>query len=188
MFVKITEELEENNEPDIYIHLFQGLPKAEKMEYIIQKGTEIGICEFTPICMERSIVKISEKDGDKKTQRWQKISETAAKQCKRGVIPKINKPNNLQNIYPIIKEYDMVLIAYEGERNKSLKQIIKQQRNNMQLNKIAIIIGPEGGLTKKEVESLEKEGGICITLGKRILRTETAPLLMAGILLYELEE
>lgn len=158
------------------------------MEYIIQKGTEIGVSEFTPVSMSRSIVKLEGKESEKKIERWQRIAETAAKQCKRDIIPKINCMQNLKNLYEILKKYDIVLIAYEEEEDNSLKaEIEKYKELKEKNNKIAIIIGPEGGLAKEEVEAIKEIGGRPITLGKRILRTETAPLVMAAILLYELE-
>lgn len=173
-----------SSEPLTYIHVFQGLPKADKMEQIIQKGTEIGVSEFTPLQLERCILRLDKKDENKKIDRWQKIAEVAAKQCKRDKIPKINFVHNLKNIYEKIKEYDIVLVAYEDEKQHSLKGYLKKQ----QLKKIAIIIGPEGGISKNEVEELKEHGALTVTLGKQILRTETASIVMASNILYELED
>ena len=183
---KIQQELEYTTESNVYIHLFQGLPKAEKMEIIIQKTIEIGISEITPVIMKRCIVKLDEKAKIKKLERWQKIAEGAAKQSKRDIIPKINLPLNLQNIYENLKNYDIVLVAYEDEQNITIKQILKQIHNNEDI-KIAIIIGPEGGIEKGEIQNLKENGAKVISLGKRILRTETAPIVMASIIMYELE-
>lgn len=189
VILTILQKLEQTGEPKTYIHLFQGLPKADKMEHIIQKGTEIGISEFTPVALSRSIVKLEGKESLKKVERWQKIAQTAAKQCKRDKIPTINSVQNLKNVYENLKEYDIVLIAYEEEQENSLKEEIQKYKEKKEKNnKIAILIGPEGGLAIDEVEMVKKIGGKVVTLGKRILRTETAPLVMASILLYELED
>lgn len=186
--LNIISKIEQSNEPKTYVHIFQGLPKADKMEHIIQKGTEIGVSEFTPVALSRSIVKLEGKESLKKIERWQKIAETAAKQCKRDRIPKINCIQNLKNLYEILKEYDIVLVAYEEEKENLLKTEIQKHINNKEKNlKIAIIVGPEGGLAKEEVNAIKEIGGIAVTLGKRILRTETAPLVMSTILLYEFE-
>lgn len=188
VILNIVQKLQQTNEPKTYVHIFQGLPKADKMEHIIQKGCEIGVSEFTPVSLSRSIVKLEGKESFKKIERWQKIAETAAKQCKRDRIPKINCVQNLKNLYEILKEYDIVLLAYEEEEENTLKaEIQKYKEQKEKNNKIAIIVGPEGGLAKEEVEAIKENGGKVITLGKRVLRTETAPLVMATILLYELE-
>lgn len=185
----IIKKIEQTNEPETYIHVFQGLPKADKMEHIIQKGTEIGVSEFTPVSLSRTIVKLEEKEKIRKIERWQKIAETAAKQCKRDMIPKVNYIQNLKNLYEIFKEYDIVLVAYEDEKENSLKREIQEYKSLKEKNnKIAIIVGPEGGLEQEEIDMIKQFGGKAVTLGKRILRTETAPLVMATIILYELEE
>lgn len=183
---KIVEELNYTTESNVYVHLLQGLPKAEKMETIIQKTTEIGVSEITPIIMERCIVKLDEKSKQKKCERWQKIAEVAAKQSKRDVIPKVNLPLNLKNAYENLRNYDIVLVAYEEEQNTTIKQILKQLHNKEKV-KIAIIIGPEGGIEEQEIQYLKQNGAKIVSLGKRILRTETAPIVMAGIIMYELE-
>lgn len=184
---EILEKLDNSSESSVYIHIFQGLPKAEKLEFIIQKATELGVSEITPLEMSRCVVKIDDKSKEKKILRWKKIAEVAAKQSKRDKITKINNILNIKNIYEKIKNYDIVIVAYENERNNTLKQIISQidKKENI---KIAVIIGPEGGIEEKEVEGLKQYGAKIVTLGKRILRTETAPIVISSILIYELEE
>ncbi len=187
VLLDIVRTLESDAEPRTYIHIFQGLPKADKMEHIIQKGTEIGISEFTPVIMSRCIAKLEEKDAKKKIERWQKIALTAAKQCKRDKIPRVNLQNNLKKLYENLQEYDIVFIAYEEEKTHTLKEeLSKYKSKEDKNNRIAVIIGPEGGLSKEEVDFLVQNGGISVSLGKRILRTETAPLVMSAIILYEL--
>lgn len=172
----------EGTEPNIKITLFQGLPKSDKMEMIIQKSVELGVSEITPVEMKNCIAKI--KDEDKKISRWQAISESAAKQSKRTIIPKINKVEKIKNIKDKIKNYDLVIFAYENEKNISLKNILN---DNKDVVKIAIIIGPEGGFDKEETKELEDFGAKAVSLGKTILRTETASIALISMILYEFE-
>lgn len=187
---QIKEKLENNVESNIKVTIMQGLPKADKMELIIQKSVELGVFDITPIEMKRCVVKLNEKDKTKKIERWQKISEVAAKQCGRNIIPSINSIINLKNICNLLNEYDIVLIAYENEKETTLKQVlneIKESYNQKEI-RIAIIIGPEGGIASEEVEMLKGNGAKSITLGKRILRTETVALNVLSIIMYELED
>lgn len=182
----IIEEIQKTSEPKTYIHILQGLPKFEKMETIIEKCTEIGVSEITPVAMQRCVAKLDEKNKMKKIQRWNKIAEVAAKQSKRDVIPIINEVYNLKNIFQILQNYDIVLVAYEEERDNTLKLELKKIKLKDKI-KIAIIIGPEGGIDKKEIEFLEKNNCKVVTLGPRILRTETAPIVASANVIYELE-
>lgn len=184
----IKERLENNVESNIKVTILQGLPKSDKMELIIQKSVELGVHDITPIEMKRCVVKLTDKDKTKKTQRWQKIAEVAAKQCGRNVIPQINSVTNLKNICNFLKEYDIVLLAYENEKQRTLKEELKKIKVEKQEEiRIAIIIGPEGGISEEEVEMLQENGAIVITLGKRILRTETVALNVLSNIMYELE-
>ncbi len=184
---EILNEVEVKNEPKVYLHIFQGLPKQEKMETIIQKTTEIGVCEITPVVMNRCIVKLDDKSSMKKVERWQKVSEVAAKQSKRDRIPIVNQPISIKSIYEKIKNYDIVLVAYENEEEIGIKTILKQL-NKKDSTKIAVIIGPEGGIEENEIGYLKDIGAKVITLGRRILRTETAPIVLSSIIMYELDE
>ena len=187
---QIKEKIQEQVESNIEVTIFQGLPKADTMEYIIQKSVELGVYDITPVEMKRCVVKLNEKDKSKKIERWQKISEVAAKQCGRDIIPQINNIINIKNICNLIQEYDMVLVAYENEEKNTLKEQlenIKKQNNSKSKVKIGIIIGPEGGLEEKDVETLKENGAKVITLGRRILRTETVALNVLSIIMYELE-
>lgn len=189
----IKQKIKENVESNIEVTIFQGLPKADKMEYIIQKSVELGVYDITPVEMKRCVVKLDEKDKNKKVLRWQKISEVAAKQCGRDLIPKINEVLNIKKLCDLIDKYDIVLVAYENEKENTLKrqiEIIKQKidfdRSNSKF-KIGIVIGPEGGFEQEDVEILKNNGAEIITLGKRILRTETVALNILSIIMYELE-
>ena len=180
---KILEELE-NQEDNIKIDIYQGLPKADKMELIIQKAVELGANAIIPVDMKRCVVKIEPKDEKKKIERWQKIAESAAKQSGRNEIPEIR---NIVKIQDIIKfKYDLILVAYENEKENTLKNELLKLKEYKKVN-IAIVIGPEGGLEEKDVELLKQNGAKVVTLGNRILRTETVALSMLSIIRYELE-
>lgn len=183
----ILEEIFETTEANTHIHIFQGLPKADKFEFIIEKCTEIGVKEITPVVMRRSIVKFEEKDKIKKLERWQKIAEVAAKQSKRDSILKVNNVINFQNVFEKLEDYDILLVAYEEENENTLKKVLGKLKNKQGL-KVAIIIGPEGGIDINELNICKEKGFISITLGKRILRTETASLVISSNILYELED
>lgn len=182
--------IESQTEGNILIDIFQGIPKADKMELIIQKSVELGANSIIPVEMKRCVSKIDEKTKSKKISRWQKISEVAAKQCGRDIIPKINDVIKIENICKMIGKYDIVLLAYENEEINSLKKELhdlkKLNNSNNDNLKIGIIIGPEGGFEKGEVDILQKNGAKVITLGKRILRTETVAFTMLSIIMYEL--
>lgn len=174
--IKKDESIKESN---VKIDLYQGIPKSDKMEYIIQKSVELGVNRIFPVNMKNCIAKI--KDEDKKNNRWQKISEAAAKQCKRNIIPSIERSVNMDFLYENIKNYDLVIVAYENEENKTIKDVLK----NKDVKKIAIIVGPEGGLSEEEVLNLINNGAKVASLGKRILRTETAPIAILSMIIYE---
>jgi len=177
--------LESEAEPKNKIDVYQALPKQEKMEWILQKGAELGMENLIPVVTSRCVVKLDEKDAAKKIARWQKIVESAAKQSGRDMIPKVENLNTLKMVSEKIKEYDVFLLAYENEKTNTLKQELKNL--SKEENRIAILIGPEGGLAEEEVLSLKENGAKVITLGKRILRTETASMHMISNILYELE-
>ena len=193
----IIEEKKSQTEGNVKLDIFQGLPKADKMELIIQKGTELGVNSFVPVKFERCVVKIDEKNENKKIDRWQKIAEMAAKQSMRDIVPKVEKIVNVKEIANRIIDYDLVLLAYELEEKNYIKnelQKIKHKNNELveenDLKKeysIAVIIGPEGGIEAKEVEYLKDAGAKVISLGNRILRTETVALNVLSIIMYELE-
>lgn len=183
----IIEKVPGEAEGNVELHIFQGLPKADKMELIIQKGTELGAAEFIPVSFKRSIVKLSGKDEDKKIERWQKIAEVASKQSMRDIIPKVRNILNIKNLCSEIKNYDLALVAYELEDNNYIKSELLKIKEKDKNYKIAIVIGPEGGIDESEVEELKNAGAKIVSLGKRILRTETVALQVSSIIMYELE-
>jgi len=187
----ILKKLENNVESNIKVTIFQGLPKADKMELVIQKSVELGVYDITPIEMKRCVVKLNEKDKNKKIERWQKIAEVASKQSGRNIIPKINKIISIKEICNLYEQYDIVLVAYENEEKNTLKEElnkVKAQMSDQEQIKIGVLIGPEGGIAPEEIELLNKSGAKIITLGKRILRTETVALNVLSIIMYELEK
>lgn len=178
----IIEENKKNTEMNIKVDVYQGLPKIDKMEYIIQKSVELGVNEIIPVNMKYCIAKIN--NEDKKITRWNKISEVAAKQSKRNIIPKVSKPINVNELYNKIKAYDLAIVAYENEDRKTIKEIFESKKN---VKNIAVVIGPEGGISKEEIEKLQHAGAEIVSLGNRILRTETAPIAVLSMIIYEYE-
>ena len=171
------------------VDLYQGLPKMDKLEVIIQKNTEMGISSVIPVETERSIGKINEKNKNNKLERWNKIAKEASKQCGRQKIPKVIEPMNFKNMIENISKYDIVLLLYENEKSITIKQVLqKLKKEGKKAYKIAIIIGPEGGFSKEEVSKLsEVENVQVVTVGARILRTETAGVVAMAMLNYEFE-
>ncbi len=167
------------------IVLFQGLPKADKMELIVQKAVELGAAEIVPVSMKRCVVKLDEKKAKNKVQRWQTIAEAAAKQSKRRVIPKVSMPLSMTEAVKYASEMDVKLLPYElADGMPKTKQLIESVKPGQS---IAIFIGPEGGFEEKEVAMATEAGAEVITLGKRILRTETAGFTVIAWLMYQLE-
>ena len=173
---------EEGNELPSKIFLFQGLPKSDKFETIIQKSVELGVFEIVPVAMKRCVMKVDEKKVEGKVTRWQSIAEAAAKQSKRSVIPQVKAPMSFKEAVKYAKECDVKLLPYELSDEKDLTKDILSSIVPGQ--SIAIFIGPEGGFDETEVTLAIENGFKTITLGKRILRTETAgPTLLSYIML-----
>lgn len=181
---KIVEKHKSDTEPNIEVILFQGLPKASKMDYIIQKTTELGISKIAPCALSRCVVKLeNEKAERKKTERWQKIAESAAKQSGRGVVPEITAPIRLDSAIEMLKNCDICFAPYECEEEGSLKDVLLSKKNP---KKVGFIIGPEGGFDISEIEKIKAAGIPLVTLGKRILRTETAGEAVLSMIMYEI--
>lgn len=181
----ILEELSEGTELPNKIYLFQGLPKGDKMEMIIQKAVELGAYEIIPVSMKNCVVKLDAKKAENKVRRWQEIAKSAAKQSKRSLIPEICTPLTYRQAVEAAKELDVVFIPYENERGMAATREAVEQLKAGQ--SIGIFIGPEGGFAPEEIELAKKEGMQLISLGKRILRTETAGLAALAVLAYHLE-
>lgn len=168
------------------IYLFQGLPKGDKMELIIQKAVELGAYAIVPVETRRCIVKLDEKKALKKTARWQQIAESAAKQSKRILIPQVKQVMGWRDALALAKELDVLLIPYELA--KGIKETREILSNIKPGQSVGIFIGPEGGFEEDEVQAAMEAGAKPVTLGKRILRTETAGMTMLSILMFTLEK
>lgn len=170
--------------PNVDIALYQALLKSDKMEYVIQKSVELGISKIIPFESKNIVVKLKDNDKDKKIDRWNKISKEATKQCGRTDEVEISNVMTFNEMLSDLTEYSAVILAYENEK-QPLREILKEINHQ----KIAIIIGAEGGFDKQEVEKiLENKNAISVSLGSRILRAETASLNLISILMYEFEK
>lgn len=182
---EIIEEYESDTELPSRIYLFQGLPKSDKMDLIVQKAVELGAYEIIPVEMKRSVVRLDEKKAAKKTDRWNEIAKSAAKQAGRGLIPEVKRVMKYKEALAYAGELDVVLLPYElASGMEGTKQVIGQIKAGQS---VGIFIGPEGGFETEEVELGTAAGARTVTLGRRILRTETAGLAVLSILMYHLE-
>ena len=178
------EKISENTESKIKIHLLQCLAKGEKMDLIVQKAVELGVYDITLVNSKRCIVKFDEKKENKKIERLQKISYEASKQSKRLIVPKINELIQFKDIINFVGD-NYLLVAYEEDKNISLRDVIMKIKTENSGKDIFILIGSEGGFEREEVEFLINNGAFSIGLGARILRTETAGINLLSILQYE---
>ena len=185
-----------STEPTYEAVLYQALVKGDKMDLIIQKGVELGVSRIIPVACSRSIVRIDTKDADKKTARWQKIAEEAARQCGRGMIPAVGQPVPFSAaIAQAGTNSDIVFLPWEGEKSRPLSSVLDNWADTgpaassepVKQPVISFFIGPEGGFDPKEIDIADKAGVRTVTLGRRILRTETAGLAVLSMLIYRLE-
>ena len=183
---RITGEGASLSECPVRFYLFQGLPKSDKFEHIIQKSVELGVYEIIPVNTARTVVKYDDKKAKSKTERWQKIAESAAKQSRRGIIPEVRPVMTFKEAVKYAGEnLSLNIIPYENFKDmKTTKEILSQIEPGMS---VGIFIGPEGGLEEKEVLLANEMGIRSISLGNRILRTETAPLMLLSVLTFALE-
>lgn len=185
VIVDIEEKLEINNESKVKIYLFQGLPKAQKMDLIVQKGTELGITEFIPTLTERVDIKLK---GDfKKLDRLNRIVLEAAKQSKRTIIPKVTEPVAFEDVLDRFKSLDLIIVPYENAENFGIKTLFNDENiDTSKIKTVGILVGPEGGFELSEINKLKENGAYIVTLGSRILRTETAGFVVTSLVQYEL--
>lgn len=172
-----------NQEPPIDVYLFQGLPKGEKFDLIIQKCTEIGIKKIFPLSTQRSIVHLTPEKEEKRRERWQRIAAEAAKQSGRGLVPNVEPLMDLTEALKSLPPDAVVLMPWEGEETTGLKGVLKHLNTS---GPIILVIGPEGGFSIEEAETARTLGAVTVSLGPRILRTETAGMAALSMLLYEL--
>ncbi|MGB9612917.1 MAG: 16S rRNA (uracil(1498)-N(3))-methyltransferase [Candidatus Margulisiibacteriota bacterium] len=177
-------------EPKVKVTIAQALPKGRKMDLVVEKCTELGVYQIIPMLTERTIAKTAKLD------RWRKIAKSAAEQSGRGTIPEVSPLTSFEDILKMRKQFDLALIPWELEKEKTLKQVLKNflipQSSNLQIpisrsSNILILVGPEGGFAQKEIDLAKEAGFISISLGKRILRTETAGLMILSALIYEFD-
>ncbi len=187
--LEIQYETESEYELPVEITLFQGLPKGDKMELIIQKAVELGASEIVPVSMARSIAKLSGKQADKKIERWNRIAEAAAKQARRGIVPRVAPACSFKEMCNELESYDLVILPYENaEGISATKALFERAGRLIQARKgIAVIVGPEGGFDQTEIDHLMKDNIEPVSLGRRILRTETAGLAVLSNLMIHLE-
>ena len=174
---KILEKTRNLAEPNIHVRLFQAMPKSDKMDFIVQKAVECGVCEIIPIFTKRCVSRPDEKSLAKKLPRWQKIAYEAAKQCGRGVIPKVGEAANFSDLRSLISPQNTGILFYECSETP-LKEAVTEFKQN-----VDIVIGSEGGFEPFEAEELQKLGFVSVSLGKRILRCETAPIAALSVLM-----
>ena len=182
---EIIEEDYQSTDLPVEIYLFQGLPKSDKMELIIQKAVELGVHAIVPTEMSRCVVKLDDKKKKSKTQRWQSIAESAAKQSKRSAIPTVYDTVSYKEALNMAKDLDVLMVPYECKNGMFSTRIALNQIKEG--SKVGIIIGPEGGFEESEVEKAIDIGGESISLGKRILRTETAAITAVGMVMLHCE-
>ena len=183
--VQITEENYQNTELPVQIILYQGLPKADKLELIIQKTVELGVAKIVPVEMSRCVVRLDEKKKNAKVSRWQSIAESAAKQSKRTLIPEIGNVLTFKQMLEEAKGLDLFLVPYENKDGMAAtKAVLDKIKSGM---RVGILIGPEGGFEVSEVEAAASAGGETISLGARILRTETAAITAAAMCMLHIE-
>lgn len=184
---KIIEKSTLKTEPEIRVHLYQALPKGEKLDFIIQKSVECGAYDITPFESERCVVKVKSEAEQRKNDRRNKIALEAAKQCGRGIIPAVNPVLTFDQMLQHASESDLLLFCYEGEGTEPLGIKLKEIKNREAIRDISIIIGSEGGFSPEEATKASNAGFLQIGLGKRILRAETAAIMALSCLVYEFE-
>ena len=182
--LNILEKNEIKRESDLKVKLYQGLPKSTKMEFILQKLTEVGVDEIILVSTKRSVVKVDDKKEGKKLERWERIIYEAAKQSKRGKIPTLRGVLSFDEALEDMKNNDMNICPYENEKTVSIKSAIR----GSDINNIGIFVGPEGGFEEEEIQTLQDIDSKVVSLGPRILRTETASVVASSIVLYELSD
>lgn len=180
VILDILEQREAQGEAETELTLCQGVVKGEKNEWIIQKCVELGVCRIIPVMMKNCVVRIDEKDKEKKTQRWNKIAEEAAKQCGRGATVTVEKPVTLDEALAMTDGCARIVFS-ESEKQCSFRKTMETLRGE----RLAVFVGPEGGFDPSETEKLKRAEATCVTLGKRILRAETAAVAGCAAIMYE---
>jgi len=179
---RILKKVECKKGDDLRVTLFQAILKGSKMDFVIQKATEIGVVRIVPVFTERTVVDLQNGKDKKRLLRWKKITMEASKQSKRVTVPKIDDPMDLVELPKVLSDFDRILIFWEDEKERGIRDVL----DSLKCSNVAIIIGPEGGFSEREVNLVKGVGGKTVTLGDNILRAETAGLVASAIVLYEL--
>lgn len=188
VIAKVVQWIDETTELPVSVSIVSGLPKGDKLEWIIQKGTELGASKFIPFIAARSVVKWDEKKSDKKLVRWNKIAKEAAEQSHRNKAPEVMEPVKIKELIEFGMNYDLKLVAYEEEAKAGESSVLASCLKQLKPGKsVMAVFGPEGGLTEAEVSALKENGFQTCGLGPRILRTETAPLYLLSAVSYHYE-
>ncbi|WP_410767970.1 16S rRNA (uracil(1498)-N(3))-methyltransferase [Fontibacillus sp. BL9] len=185
---EIIETLEPSGEPWLRVTVAQSLPKGDKMETVIQKCTEIGAASFLPFLSERTVVQYDGKKEEKRTARWRKIAKEAAEQAHRSRIPVVEAPVSWREMLASLSSFDLICLCYEKEHGQQLRDVLKPFVSRLaagQSCSVAVIVGPEGGFSEREVSEAEKAGALSVGLGRRVLRTETAAMAALTCIMYE---
>jgi 16S rRNA (uracil1498-N3)-methyltransferase len=179
--VRRLEFLPESHEPSVRLSLLQGLAKGDKMDFIVQKAVELGVSAIYPVAMENAVVKLDAAKAARKVERWQKIAAAAAQQSKRDFIPTVHEVLDFRSALAASGS-ELLLLAYEEEQQAGLRQVLQE---HPEVQSLAIIIGPEGGIAPAELQAARAAGAVSVSLGTRVLRTETAGLVAAAAIFYE---
>ena len=182
--LRILRMIEDTAEAELGLHVLQGLAKGEKMEWVLQKTVELGCRFFAPIAAERSVLRLDAKKAVARQERWERIALEAAKQCKRSLIPVVRPVASLEDALAALPEGALLLVLYEDEQSLGLKEALTALQERPQ--EVALLVGPEGGLTQQEVALARQHGALVVRMGPRILRTETAAVAAAAVVMYEL--
>ena len=196
ILLEVLSRSENQTEPDYFITLYQGLAKGDKMDQIIQKAVELGASRIVPLQCQRSVVRVQEHDRERKQQRWSRIAAEAAKQCGRGVVPDVRLVQPFSVCLPEAAAVNLAVIPWEMERDKSIRTVLLDYANShacypasadSSTRSFSVIIGPEGGLTEREISEAIRHGIKPVSLGRRILRTETAGPAVLAMFLYQFD-
>ncbi len=182
---KVVQTCSVNREPELKVTLVQGLPKGDKMDLIIQKGTELGVSRIIPVETKRSVVKLEGKKAEQRVARWQRIAEEAAKQCRRNLVPEIAPLTNWSAVLASLPEGVWAVVPWEDEAQQSLKKLLQLTLAPTESKEVWVFIGPEGGIAPEEIVACRSRGVVPVTLGPRILRTETAGLAVLTMILFQ---
>ena len=178
---EIVDSYKADSEPDLQVTIAQGIPKGERWDFVLQKCSEVGATVFQPLFTERTIVNIASEQLPHKMERWQKIVQEAAEQSQRSVAPRVLAPMTLKDWLQNLSEFELVIVAWENEEEESLRQILDEAPD---LKRLAIIVGPEGGFSSAEIDLIKQVGGRTVSIGPRILRSETASVVLLSLALY----